>query len=349
MWRPCGVFDETYKKDMALVRTKGMWGLLILALIVLCLVPWMGSYYLVGFLNQLFITIIVVLGLQIVSGYCGQISFGQAAFMAVGGYTSAILTQKLGLSFWAALPLAGIITGIIGLIGGAPSLRIKGFYLAVATIAIHFVTMWLILHLEITGRSEGLTVESPCIGEFCFDTDERMFYLIMPIMVIMTFAARNLVRTRAGRAFVAVRDNDLAAQVMGINLFYYKMLAFFISCFYAGIGGALWAHLTLVCHYEQFTLLHALWYIGMLIVGGFGSIPGVFFGVLLIRVLDELVMLVSPVLAGWFPWLGMAPAAAMGVTVFGLVLLFFLLWEPRGLYHRWEILKASSRLYPFAH
>ncbi len=349
MWRPCGTFDETYGRDMAIVRTPFRWGLLAVFLVILGLVPVWGSYYLVGFLNNLGITIILVLGLQMVSGYCGQISFGQAAFMAVGAYATAILTQKVGLSYWVSLPLAGVITGVFGLLGGAPSMRIKGFYLAVATIAIHFVTMWLILHLEITGKSHGLTLKPPRIGGFAFDSDERMFYVIMPVMLLMTCGARNLVRTRVGRAFVAVRDNDLAAQVMGINLFYYKLLAFFISCFYAGVAGGLWAGLNLVCHYEQFTLFHALWYIGMLIIGGLGSVPGVFFGVILIRVLDELVMIVSPVLAGWLPWLGTAPAAGLGVTAFGVVLALFLIAEPRGLAHRWEILKASIRLYPFAH
>ena len=349
MWRPCGVFDATYEKDMAIVRTSRHWIALIVFLVIFFCIPFFGSYYIVSFLNFLAVSVIVVLGLQIVSGYCGLISFGQAAFMAVGGYTSAVLTQKFGLSFWVALPLAGILTGFYGLIGGAPSLRIKGFYLAVATIAIHFVTMWLLLHLEITGKSVGITVDSPSIGSFVFDTDERMFYIIMPLMLLLTYAARNLVRTRVGRAFVAVRDNDLAAQVMGVNLYYYKLLAFFISCFYAGIAGSLWAHLTLVCHPEQFTLIHALWFIGMLIVGGMGSIPGVFFGVFFIRIIDELVLIFSPYLADWFPWLGMAPAAGLGLTAFGVVLAWFLIKEPRGLAHRWEIVKASSRLYPFAY
>ncbi len=349
MWRPSGTFDETYRQDMAIVRTPLRWALVILALGLFFLTPVFGSYYIVSFLNLLAITIIAVMGLQIVTGYCGQVSFGQAAFMAVGGYASAILTGKMGFSFWVALPVAGIITGLYGLLGGAPSMRIKGFYLAVATIAIHFVTMWLLLHLSITGRSHGLIVEPPQIGSFVFDTDERMFYIIMPVMLILTYGARNLVRTRVGRAFVAIRDNDLAAQVMGINCFYYKMLAFFISCFYAGVAGCLWGHLTMVCHPEQFTLLHALWYIGMVIVGGMGSIPGVFFGVILIRGLDELVLIASPVFAEWFPWLGSAPAAGLGMTAFGVVLAVFLIWEPRGLAHRWEVLKASLRLYPFAH
>lgn len=140
--RPCGIFDERYGQDIAILRTKQHWTALIGAILLLYLFPLFGSYYLVSFMNNFFITIIVVLGLQIVSGYCGQISFGQPAFMAVGGYASAILTLKLGMSFWVALPLSGIIAGLFGIIGGAPSLRIKGFYLAIATIAIHFVTMW---------------------------------------------------------------------------------------------------------------------------------------------------------------------------------------------------------------
>jgi len=231
MWRPCGVFDETYAKDMAIVRTSRHWMALIVALVIFFFVPVFGSYYFVSFLNSLAIAIIAVLGLQIVSGFCGQISFGQAAFMAVGGYTSAVLTTKFGLSFWLALPLAGIFTGLYGVIGGAPSMRIKGFYLAVATIAIHFVTLWLLLHLEITGKSMGIVLDPPRLGVFEFDTDERMFYVIMPVMIILTYAARNLVRTRVGRAFVAVRDNDLAAQVMGVNLYFYKLLAFLSPVF----------------------------------------------------------------------------------------------------------------------
>jgi len=347
--RPCGVFDKSYALDIAIVRTWQHWALLIAALLFLYLFPLFGSYYLVSFINLLSISIIVVLGLQIVSGMCGQISFGQAAFMAVGAYTSAVLTIHCHVSFWLALPLSGIMAGAVGIIGGAPSLRIKGMYLAMATIAIHFVVIWLILHMEITGSFKGLYPEPPCIGRFEFDTDERMFYIIVTVMIIMTCAARNLMRTKVGRAFVAIRDNDLAGEVMGVNLYYYKLLAFFISCFYAGVAGSLWAHLITVVNTEQFTLLHALEYVGMLIIGGIGSIPGVFFGVLFIRILNELVMFTSPVLAKALPWLGSSPAASLGLIAFGLAMAVFLIFEPRGLAHRWEIFKSSYRLYPFAH
>lgn len=346
--RPCGVADETYEKDMAIIRTWEHWIILLAALIALYLLPLWGSYYLVSLVNYLSLTIIVVLGLQLVSGYCGQISLGQVAFMAVGAYSSAILTSRFGLSFFIALPLSGIITGLVGVIGGAPSLRMKGFYLAIATLAIHFVLMWLILHLEFLGAERGLKCPTPTIGSFSFDTDERMYYLIISVMVIMTFGARNLVRSRIGRAFVAIRDNDLAAEVMGVNIFYYKLLAFFISCFYAGVAGSLSGHLNMIVHPDEFTLLKAIEYIGMMIVGGLGSIPGVFFGVVFLVGLDEFVMYLSPILTDWMPWLGLGPAASLGLITFGFVVSLFLIFEPHGVAHRWANFKASYRLYPFA-
>jgi branched-chain amino acid transport system permease protein len=288
-----------------------------------------------------------VLGLQLVMGLCGQISFGQVAFMAVGAYTSGILTLDLGWPFWIAMPAAGLTAGVIGIIGGAPSLRIKGFYLALATIAVHFIITWLVMHLEITGTTDGLHPPFPSIGDFVFDTDERLFYIIVPVMLLMTYFAKNLARSRVGRAFVAIRDNDLAAKVMGVNIFYYKLLAFFIACFYAGIAGSLSAHYYTAVNVEQFPLTEAVYLVGMLIVGGLGSITGVFFGVIFIRLLDELVIFGARPLAQLLPFLGLA--AALSVSAFGLILMLFLIFLPRGLAHRWEIFKASYRLYPFAY
>src|SRR3990172_4286782 len=175
--RGCGTFDERYSQDMAIFRLKRHWGLLAGVLLFLYLFPLFGSYYFISLINSLCISIIIVLGLQMVSGYCGQISFGQAAFMAVGAYTSAILTGKLGLSFFLALPISGIVAGLIGLGSGAPSLPIKGFFLAMATIAIHFVVMWLILHIPVTGTTQGLHPPAPQIGSFAFDSDEKIYYI----------------------------------------------------------------------------------------------------------------------------------------------------------------------------
>ena len=346
--RPCGVLEETYEKDIAIIRTWQHWTILLVFMAFLFLIPLFDWPYLVSLISYMSQTIIVVLGLQIVSGYCGQISFGQVAFMAVGGYASGILTNNFGMSFFVALPLSGLIAGVIGVFGGAPSLRIKGFYLAIATLAIHFIIMWLILHLDFLGSNRGLMCPEPTLGSLVFDTDEKIYYIIISVMAIMTFGARNLVRSRIGRAFVAIRDNDLAAEVMGVNLFYYKLLAFFISCFYAGIAGSLIAHQNLVVHPDQFTLLKAIEYMGMIIIGGMGSIPGVFFGVIFLTGLNELVTYLTPILSGLMPWLGMASTASVGIIAFGFVVVVFLLYEPHGMAHRWELFKTSYRLYPFA-
>lgn len=347
--RPSGIFDTDYGKDQAAIWSRLQWGILFGSLGLLFIFPLLpiASSYWLGVLNFIGITVIVVLGLQIVTGYCGQISLGHAGIMAVGAFVSAILTYRAGLPFWWALPISGISAGLIGIIVGAPSLRIKGFYLALATLAAHYIIWWMSFHLPLTGGTVGTPAPPPMIGNFAFDTDFRMFYIIIPIMVLMTFFAKNLMRTQMGRAFVAIRDNDIAAEAMGINVWRYKIIAFFIACFYAGIGGCLWAHWITIVQYEQFPIFYSLWYLATIIIGGMGSITGVFIGVALLKMLDEMVMWAGPVLAGTFPFLGAMPGAALGYSAFGVILVLFLLFEPKGLAHRWELFKNSYRLYPF--
>ena len=346
---PCGVFNTRYGQEVAVVRTRLQWGVLLAALAFLFTFPLYASGYFVNLMNYIAISIIAVLGLQIVMGYCGQVSFGQAAFMAVGAFSSAIFSAKLGLPFWVAMPLAGLFTGLAGVVGGGPSLRVKGFYLALATLAIHFLVAWSVLRLGITGRTAGLHAPAPTLGGFDFDADGRMYFIIMAMMVLMTLFAKNLARGRIGRAFVAIRDNDIAAGVMGINVFRYKLLAFFISAFYAGIAGSLLAHWLGVVLIDQFSLFLAVWFVGAIIVGGPGSIVGVFFGVLFIRILDEVVFVASPAISQAFPFLGAQVASALSLSAFGLVLVIFLIFEPHGLAHRWTIFKAYYRLHPFSY
>ena len=346
---PCGTFSRNYGEDNAVIRTRLQWLITITALAFLFTIPLWGSDYIIGFISYTCILIIAVLGLQITTGYCGQVSLGHAGFMAVGAYASALLTIKLGLSFWLALPIAGIIAGLSGFVFGAPALRIKGFYLALATMAAHYLIIFILMRLEITGKTAGLHPPPPEIGNFVFNTNVRMSYVIMSVMVLMTFLAKNLVRTKAGRAFVAVRDNDLAAKVMGINIYYYKLLAFFIGCFFAGIAGSLLGHWWLVITPEMFTIQQSLIFVGMLIIGGMGSISGVFFGVVLFRLLEEAVTLFTPLLSAAIPAIGMDIAAPLASVTFGLVIVLFLIFEPRGLAHRWQILKTAYRFHPFSY
>jgi branched-chain amino acid transport system permease protein len=267
--------------------------------------------------------------------------------MAVGGYTSAILCAKLGLPFWAALPCGALAAGIAGLIFGLPSLKIKGFYLIMATIAAHFIIIWTIIQLRsLTGGADGLSVPKPAIGSILLSSKTNYFYLVMVVTCLATLLAKNIVRTRAGRAFIAIRDNDLAAEVMGISLWSYKLQAFFIGCVYAGVAGSLLIHYLSFASTDQFPFMDSVWYLGMLIVGGMGSTAGAIFGAVALKLLDELVTMAGPILSA-----AVAPQAAASLALIshGLVIIIFLIFEPRGLDHRWEMIKAYFRFWPFSH
>jgi len=344
---PSGTFNQGYGQDMAIFRTRTHWVMLIAFLIFLFACPLFFGDRILTVLTIIGISVISVHGLNILTGYCNQISMGHAGFMAVGAYTSAILTAKLGFSFWAALPCAALAAGIVGIIFGLPSLRIKGFYLIMATIAAHFIIIWVILQLYgITGGSDGLSVPRPEIGGFVFKSKSSYFYLVMIIACLGTFLAKNIVRTRAGRAFIAIRDNELAAEVMGVNLWSYKLVAFFIGCVYAGVAGSLLVHYVAFATTDQFPFMNSVWYLGMLIVGGMGSTAGAIFGAVFLKLLDELVTIFGPVLSA-----AVAPQAAASLSLImrGLVIILFLIFEPRGLAHRWQMIKSYYRLWPFSH
>jgi len=344
---PCGVFAQNYAQDMGVLRTKTQWLMLLAFLIFLAACPLFFSDRVLTIMTIIGISIVSVLGLNILTGYCGQISIGHAGFMAVGAYTSGILTAKLGAPFWVALPCAALAAGVVGLIFGLPSLKIKGFYLIMATIAAQFIISWLIIQLRgVTGGPDGLAVPRPEIGSFVFRSKTSYFYLVMTIACLATFLAQNIVRTRAGRAFVAIRDNDLAAEVMGVNLWAYKLLAFFIGCVYAGVAGSLLVHYFAFATLDQFPFMNSVWYLGMLIVGGMGSIPGAIFGAVSLKLLDEMVTILGPILSSV---VAAQAAASLALISRGVVIMLFLIFEPRGLAHRWERIRAYYRLWPFSH
>jgi len=346
---PCGTFQENYAQDMAIIRTKPQWGILAAFLILLFTFPLFLSDTLLTIAIVIGITVISVHGLNILTGYCGQISMGHAAFMAVGGYVSGILCSKLGWSFFTALPCAALSAGLVGLIFGLPSLRIKGFYLIMATVAAQFIVIWVILQLySVTGGPNGLPVPRPAIGGFVLKSKTSYFYLVMIFAILATVVAKNLIRTRVGRAFIAIRDNDLAAEVMGINVFGYKLIAFFIGCVFAGVAGSLLVHFITYAFPAQFPFLDSVWYLGMLIAGGMGSVSGAIFGAIALKLLDYVVTLAGPAASDIFPALSGPAGAAIGLFIRGLVIILFLIFEPRGLVHRWELIKAYFRLWPFS-
>ena len=347
---PSGTRNYDYARDMAVLRTKTHWVLFIVFLIVLFTAPlylrdnWLSIFNLIG------ITIIAVTGLNILVGYCGQLSIGHAGFMAAGAYTSGILTSQLHWPFLLGLLCAGLSAGLIGIIFGLPSVRVKGFYLAITTIAAQFIIIWVINHwTNVTGGFNGMNVSKASIGDLVFKTQASQYFLIMVVTAICVLFAKNLARGRVGRAFIAIRDNDLAAEVMGINLLYYKLLAFFIGCFLAGIAGALLAHWTGFLNGENFTLTDSILYIGMVIIGGLGTTIGPIIGVVVIRLLQQGIIFISPFIENAIPALSTGFTTGLGPMVFGLVIILFLILEPRGLAHRWTLFKAAYRLWPFSY
>jgi len=352
MSRPCGVFDEKYEKDQAIFRTRTHWFLLAAALVFVFSLPsWIGGQVL-NTLNLIAITIIAVQGVNILTGMTGQITLGQSAFMAVGAYSMYLMVVYLQFNFWLSLPIAMLISGISGLVFGIPSLRIKGFYLAMATLAAQFIIPWMIINIrpDLTGGVETVSFPSPRIGDFVFNTQENIFYLVFVFAILAIYFARNIQRSRIGRAFIAIRDNDLAAEIMGISIFRYKLLSFFICSIYAGLAGVLLAVWIRGVSYELFGLHESIWFLGMLILGGLGSVPGVCFGVFAIQSLEILVRYSGGIIRPLFnPEIGRAIELGIAPIVFGVVVLSFIIFEPKGLAQIWERIKNFYRSWPFSY
>ncbi len=352
MLRPAGDFDRTYEQDMAVVRRPWQMGALALGLLAVFTMPLWGNAYLVGTANQIFYTIIAVQGLNILVGYTGQVSLGQAAFMLVGGYASALATTHWGLPFPLAVPFAGLMAGLVGLFFGLPSLRVKGFYLAMATLAAQFIIPWISRHAypDLLGGTSGrISVPVPVIFGISFSQADSYFYLSLITLILTTVLVLNISRSRLGRAFVSVRDNDLAAEMLGVNLFGYKLRAFFIASFLAGIAGALKAHSQRGVGTEfGYGLEESIILLGMLVIGGLGTNLGPFLGVTAIVLLEDLAGAAGQTMARLFPTQSARFLTSFRPIFFGLALMLFLIFEPRGLAYRWQLIKSAWRLRPFS-
>ncbi len=348
--RPAGEFDVSYARDMATIRRGWQWALLFAGIVALYALPFYASQSTVALVNRIGITIIAVQGLNLLTGLTGQISLGQAAFMTTGGYISALLVGRLGWPFFAALPAAALGAGLVGLIFGLPSLRVKGFYLVMATLAAQFIIPWFTRNAfpDVLNGTQGLNVSVPVVFGVKFNEPDRYLWLTLSVLIPATLIAHNVSRSRLGRAFVSIRDNDLAAELLGVNLFNYKLQAFFLAAVYAGAAGALAAHNLRHLNSETFNLVDSVFLLGMLVVGGLGSNLGPIFGAIVVELLTEGATLFGPFVVDVFP-AAAGGAQALRPLFFGVALILFLIFEPRGLAHRWRILKAAWRLRPFSH
>jgi branched-chain amino acid transport system permease protein len=342
---PSGTFAQSYGQDMSVVRTKMHWGFLAALMVAVFTLPNWASPSFLTTATIIGIYIISAHGLNILTGNCGLVSLGHSGFMMVGGYAMAILCSKAGLPFLAAVPISGLIAGVVGVIFGLPSLRIKGFYLIMASVAAYFILHWLILQFRgLTGATEGLSVPPADIFGLSIRDKARYFYLVVILAVLATVVAKNILRTRAGRAFVAIRDNDLAAEVMGVNLYSYKLQAFFIGCVFAGIAGALSVQYYAFCNIEQFPFFDSVWLLGMLIIGGMGSVSGVIYGVIAIKLLQLAATKLGPMLAEI-----VNPQAAVGLSLIlpSVAIILFLIFAPHGISHIWERVRNYCQAWPF--
>ena len=345
----CGDFRTSYEKDAVIFQTPFIKVCMALFLAGLLSLPFLLKSEYLWIVLQIVIASIGAVGLNILTGYTGQISLGQGAFLGVGAYTSAYITTKMGLSFWIGIPAAGLVTAMAGMVFGIPSLRLKGLYLAIATLASQFILEWIFIRWEpVTGGSYGIVVPRPSIAGFTFESDGSYYYIVLAIAVVMILFAANLMRTKTGRAFMAVRDHYISAEIMGISLFKYRLLSFGISSFYAGVAGALYGHSLKFVSSEQFGIWVSVVYLAMVIIGGLGSIIGSIFGAVFMMLLPKVLSVATTAVSADFPGI-MQLATALEQGIFGLIIVLFLVFEPDGLAHRWKLVKAYWKLYPFSY
>lgn len=347
---PSGVYFTSFDQEAAYLRTSSqrLWFIAFVAALF-CLPVVLGNYML-GIMTVGFITLIAVFGLQITVGMAGQINLGQSAFVGVGAFVAASLSSNVGLPFWVNLPIAGLVAAFSSILFSLPAMRVKGFYLALTTVAaqIMFPIVFMRLPASWFGGSAGLAVTPATLFGQPLTEPASLYYLALFITMVMGVCIFNLQRSRVGVAFRALRDNDVAASVMGIDPFRYKVLAFFSGAFFAGISGALYAYYIQYVTVEGFSLWMSVWYIGMLIVGGLHTPLGAILGVIFLTALQEATNAAGEVLFRWLPELSGGVVFAATNVVLGAVIVLTLIFEPHGLAHRWNIAKAAYRIWPYA-
>ena len=353
MYLPSGVYFEDYPKDQAWWRTTFIRAKMLALVAFLLIFPITANLYLVSIANVIGYTILSAMGVQLLIGYCGQITLGHAAFIAVGGYVTAIAILQYHLPYPVGLVLGAIIAGLWSVLFGLPSARVKGFYLIMTTMAAQFITVDFIITQyvsQVGGRGTFFSLPPGTIriGPWVIDSEVEVYYLMITLVILCTAGMANLLRTRVGRAWIAIRDNDIAAEAMGVNIVAYKLLAFFVAGVLGGIAGGFWISSILAVSPEHFQFSWSLWLVGVILIGGAGSLHGTIFGAMFITlVLEGLKFAVIP-LSDVFPALE-ERFLYVKEAAFGLAIVLFLLYEPKGLAYRWQQMKNYFNLWPFSY
>jgi branched-chain amino acid transport system permease protein len=362
-WLPCGDYHQNYQQDHAWFQTKFIKGKMILLFFILFVaLPFVSDSYMLSVWNIVGFTILGALGVQLLIGFCGQLTLGHAAFIAVGAYTSALLILEFpwpqflidwGIAYPISIIIAAIVAGVWSVFFGLPSARVKGFYLILTTMAAQFITVDFIITgyvSQIGGRGQAFSLPPGTIkyGPWVIDSEIKIYYMMIILVILCTIIMANLLRSRAGRAWIAIRDNDISAEVMGINVFKYKLLAFFVAGFLGGIAGAFWISNLAAISPEHFPWFLSLWLVGVILIGGVGSIHGAIFGSIFMVVIMEALQLAIMPLADTFPKLLM-DFLFIKEAAFGLAICAFMIFEPNGLAYRWWQIKNYFNLWPFSY
>ena len=345
----CGEFCTTYGADNTIFPTPMSRMFAIAGVVLLLFAPLVFDSGQLNLLIQIGYYGIAALGLNILVGFSGQISLGHGAFFGFGAFASAWLYNTTGIPVILCIPLAGLMTTAVGLIVGIPAARIKGLYLAISTLAGQFIIEDFFSRAAwFTGGSRGALAEPLSLFGYSLDSDAGYFYVVLAFVVVAFLFGANLLRSRDGRAFVAVRDHYLSAEIMGINLARYRILAFGVSSFYAGIGGALFAHYLGFVSAEGFSISLSIQFLGMIIIGGLGSVMGTLMGTAFMVLLPEVMDWSAGAVSAFYPGFSQGLAYLREMAI-GLAIVLFLIFEPDGLAHRWKLIKAYWKLYPFSY
>ncbi len=348
-YRECGNYKDTYASDMAIFPIPmDRWGFAVMLLLAFIVIPlFAGEYWISSIMIPFYCFSLAALGLNILAGYAGQISIGHAAFMAVGAYGSMILYSRYNIPLIPSIIGGGLVSAAVGVVFGMPSLRIKGFYLAISTLAAQFIIQWILTHWKwISGGVFG-TIDAPPLELFGhgLETAVEKYYLVLGCTVVLVVFAKNLVRGRMGRNWMAIRDMDVAAEIIGVSLFSNKLKAFAVSSFYAGIAGSL---ITLAyygaANVEEFHVMVSFQLLGMIIIGGLGSVLGSFLGAAFMVLLP---IFINQTLASFMDVVPTDVLSNIESIIFGALVVLFLIVEPYGMARLWLTIKNKLRLWPF--
>jgi branched-chain amino acid transport system permease protein len=341
-----GYFKTSYASDLAIVETRGRWVALFCLLVGLVIFPFLASPFLTDLANQVFMALIGAVALMILTGFAGQISLGHAGLIAAGAFTTAILFKELHAPFWVTLPASGLVGATLGVLFGLPSLRLKGLYLALSTLALHFIVTFVGSEYETTrGFATGIVLDPPRIGSLALEDPIAWYFVLLLISLMTVIFATNLVRSRTGRAWMAIRDRDVAAAAFGIKISTYKLSAFVVCSVLTSIAGCLFAYYRGFVSVEAFSLLMTIQYIAMVIIGGLGSVLGAVLGTIFVVLLPYGIDSVADHLA--VPSRFTTYMFAIKHSCFGLIMILFLVLEPAGLVGVWIRIRDYFVLWPF--